>query len=215
MTEPRTTSAPPAPTVRSTTSGSHELAGVIETADEGDRPSITDVNGSIAKFEMAYSPARNERFAFGPPLLSRIPGYLFLVFAACIGLSVLAAYYGSSNSRLYVWVVEGDRHRVFGSGPLAFIILFAAIGNVIKNALRGVVVTGDAIESRTLLAGFPKVKRYTWAQVDRVVVDNAGVMLELWNGEYDKLPRVADDKKLADLLASIATARGRQVTRLE
>ena len=191
-----------------------ELPDVIDTVDEGDRPSITDVNGSIAKFEMAYSPARSERFAFGPPLLMRVPGYVFFAFACCIGLTVLTAYYGSSNSSLYIWVVEGDKHRVFGSAPLAMVIFLAGLGNLVKNSLRGVIVTGEAIESRTILAGFPKVKRFTWAQVDRVVVDKSSVMLELWNGEYEKLPRVADNKKMADLLASIATARGRQVTRL-
>ena len=53
-------------------------------------------------------------------------------------------------------MVEGDRHRVFGSGPLAFIIVFAALGNVLKTALRGVIVTADAIEARFLVAGFPR-----------------------------------------------------------
>ena len=207
MTAPQQPASPPAPPPA-------PPHGLIDSSDDGDRPSITDVNGSIAKFEMAYSPDKADRFAFGLPLWSRVPGYLFLAFAATIGLTVFAAYHASSNSSLYIWVVEGDRHRVFGSAPLAFIILFAALGNVIKNSLRGVIVTADAIESRTLLAGFPKVKRWTWAQVDRVVVDDHGVMLELWNGEYEKLPKVADGKKLGDLIASIATARGRGVTRL-
>ncbi|MDB4934237.1 MAG: hypothetical protein JWP87_1209 [Labilithrix sp.] len=197
-----------------TPSPSPKLPDVVADVDEGDRPSITDVNGTVAKFEMAYNPQRTDRFAFGVPLLMRIPGYAFLVFAAVIALTVLAAYNGSSNSRLYIWVVEGDRSRVFGSGPLAFIIAFAALGNVIKTALRGVIVTRDAIEARFLIAGFPKVKRWTWAQIDRVVVDDQDVMLELWDGSYERLPKVRDAKKLADLLAGIATARGRSVTRL-
>ena len=204
MTEPQRPSLQP-----------QHLADVVDSADEGDRPSITDVNGSIAKFEMAYSPNKSDRFSFGPPLLARIPGYVFLAFAAVIGLTVFAAYHGSSNSSLYIWVVEGDRHRVFGSAPLAFIILFAAIGNIIKTGLRGVIVTAEGVEARILLAGgFPKVKRWTWAQIDRLVVDDESVMLELWNGEYERLPKVRDSKRLGDLLASIATARGRGVTRL-
>ena len=40
-------------------------------------------------------------------------------------------------------------------------------------------------------------------------------MLELWDGTYERLPKVRDGKRLADLLAGIATARGRSVTRLE
>ncbi len=191
------------------------LADVVDEVDDGDRPSITEVNGTVAKFEMAYNADKSDRFAFGVPLLTRLPGYAFLAFAAILGLTVLSAYYGSSNSSLYIWVVEGDRHRVFGSGPLAFIIVFAALGNVLKTALRGVVVTADAIEARFLVAGFPKVKRWTWAQIDRLVVDDDDVMLELWDGTYERLPKVRDGKRLADLLAGIATARGRAVTRLE
>ena len=191
------------------------LPDVVADVDDGDRPSITEVNGTVAKFEMAYNADPSDRFAFGVPMVTRLPGYAFLAFAALIGLTVLSAYYGSSNSSLYIWVVEGDRHRVFGSGPLAFIIVFAALGNVLKTALRGVVVTADAIEARFLVAGFPKVKRWTWAQIDRLVVDQGDVMLELWDGTYERLPKVRDGKRLADLLAGIATARGRSVTRLE
>lgn len=193
---------------------SPELQDVIDGADDGDRPSITEVNGTVAKFEMAYAPEKNDRFSFGPPLVSRIPAYGFLAFAVLVGLTVLVAYNGSSNTSLYRWVVEGDRGRVFGSGPLAFIILFAAVGNVIKTALTGVIVTSDAIEVRVTQAGFPRVKRWTWAQVNRLVVDSDDVMLELWNGTYERLPKVRDGKRLADLLAGIATARGRTVTRL-
>src|SRR4051812_22105435 len=91
----------------------HQLLDVVDSSDDGDRPSITDVNGSVAKFEMAYSPDKSDRFAFGPPTWSRIPGYAFLAFAAIVGLTVFAAYHGSSNSSLYIWVVEGDRNRVF------------------------------------------------------------------------------------------------------
>ena len=203
MTQPHT--PPPSP----------PLPDVVDDVDDGDRPSITEVNGTVAKFEMAYNADPSDRFAFGVPLVMRLPGYAFLAFAALIGLTVLSAYYGSSNSSLYIWVVEGDRHRVFGSGPLAFIIVFAALGNVLKTALRGVVVTADAIEARFLVAGFPKVKRWTWAQIDRLVVDQGDVMLELWDGTYERLPKVRDGKRLADLLAGIATARGRSVTRLE
>src|SRR3954452_7269005 len=86
----------------------HQL---LDVSDDGDRPSITDVNGTVAKFEMAYSPDKADRFAFGPPLWNRVPAYVFLAFAVVVGLTVFAAYHGSSNSSLYIWVVEGDRSR--------------------------------------------------------------------------------------------------------
>jgi len=192
-----------------------ELPDIIDSADDGDRPSITEVNGTVAKFEMAYSPEKTDRFAFGPPLVSRIPAFVFLAIAALLALTVLLAYQGSSNSSLFIWVVEGDRHRAFGSGPFAFLILFVAVGNLVKTSLRGVVVTADAIESRDIkLGGVPSVKRWSWAQIDRVVLDDEAVMLELWNGTYERLPRVHKGRELAELLAKIATARGRSVTRL-
>jgi len=199
-----------------TSQDSRKLPDVIAPDDdENERPSITGVDGTVAKFEMAYSPNKTDRFAFGPPLLARLPGLLFLGFAATLGLTVIAAYHGSSNSSLYRWVVEGDKHRVIGSGPLAFFILFTALANVVKTELRGIIVTADAIESRDLRAGgFPSVKRWTWAQIDRVVVDDASVMLELWNGSYERLPNVHKAKELAELVVRIATARGRAVTRL-
>ncbi|MBX3190871.1 MAG: hypothetical protein KF819_27990 [Labilithrix sp.] len=191
-----------------------ELPDVVESSDDGDRPSITEVNGTVAKFEMAYSPNVADRFAFGPPMSQRWPSLLFLGFALFIAALVFVAYHGSSNTSLYRWVVEGDRGRVMGSGPLAFVICFAALGTVIRAALRGVVVTADAVEARYLIAGIPKVKRWRWAQIDRVLISDTEVMFELWNGSYERLPPVRDPKKMGDLLAGIATARGRQVTRL-
>ncbi|MBS2015999.1 MAG: hypothetical protein JST00_24160 [Deltaproteobacteria bacterium] len=196
------------------TQDARELEDVVRDDDE-DRPSITEVNGTVAKFEMAYNPERAERFAFGPPIWARVPGLLFLAAAAAAALLVFTAYHSSSNSSLFIWVVEGDRHRQIGSGPFSVLMLVIAALNALKTELRGVIVTGDAIETRDIrLGGMPSVKRFTWAQVDRVVIDDDHVMLELWNGTYDKLPRVHRGRELADLLARIATARGRAVTRL-
>lgn len=191
-----------------------ELPDVIDSSD-GDRPSVTDVNGTVAKFEMAYTPTKSDRFAFGPPVSQRVPSLVFLGFALAVAATVLAAYQGSSNTSLYRWVVEGDRGRVMSSGPLACIIVFTALGTVVRAALRGVVVTADAVEARYLIAGVPKVKRWRWAQIDRVLISDGEVMFELWDGSYERLPPVREGKKMADLLAGIATSRGRQVTRLE
>jgi hypothetical protein len=85
----------------------------------------------------------------------------------------------------------------------------------VRDALSGVVVTRDALEMRCVTMTVPRVKRYRWAQIDRLVVDDEDVMLELWNGTYERLPRVRDGKGLASLLERVAAARGRPVTRLE
>ncbi|HVH43978.1 MAG TPA: hypothetical protein VM925_16615, partial [Labilithrix sp.] len=75
-----------------------ELPDIIESADDGDRPSVTDVNGTVARFEMAYNPNPRERFVFGPPLWQRLPSLLFLGFAAVLAMATLLAHHGSSST---------------------------------------------------------------------------------------------------------------------
>ena len=81
--------------------------------------------------------------------------------------------------------------------------------------MRGVIVTRDSVETRSLSMGFPRVRRFRWAQIDRVVLDKTDVLFELWNGEYERLPKVHKAEELVDLLERVAIGRGRQVTRLD
>lgn len=192
-----------------------ELPGMVETADDTERPSITDVHGTVARFEMAYSPKVGERRAFGPPLRHTVPSYVFLAGALAFAAVVAVAYAGSSNSSLFVWIVEGDRHRQIGAQPLAWFICFCAIGTVLRAHLRGVIVSQDGVELRTILPmGLPKVRKLMWAQIDRIVLDDQGVMLELWNGEYERLPAVKDHDGLTRTLESTAALRKKTITRL-
>jgi hypothetical protein len=180
----------------------------IDSDDDGDRPSITEANGTVARFEMAYSPTAEERFAFGPPLWQRVPSFLFLGFAAVLGLAASIAWNGPHDTALYRFIVIENRT------PLIIIIVLAAIATFIRSGLRGVVITRDGVETRTLSMGFPRVRRWRWAQIDRVILDERHVLFELWNGSYERLPPVSDAAKMVDLLERIALGRGRQVTRL-
>ncbi len=206
--------------VRSTDDGGEAAAdklAPVPADDSGDheRVSVTDVNGTVARFEMAYSPTASDRFAFGPPLRMRIPSFLYLAFAFVVVGLVLAAHAGSSNTRLYVWVVEGDRGRPIGSMALALIVLASGIGTVIRAHMRGVIVRAEGIEARYLLAlGVPRIKRWAWSQVERIILDERAIMFELWNGEYERMPEVAEPRKLGDLLERIAAARHIRVTHL-
>lgn len=192
-----------------------DLPGLVDSSD-GDRPSITDVNGTVARFEMAYNPREDERLVFGPPLWQRAPSLVYLGFALAMGAAVFAAYHGAtSNSALYVWVVEGDRNRAMGAVPLVSLVVLSAFATVIRAGMRGVIVSRDGVEARYLLAlGVPRIKRWTWSQIDRLVLDEEDVMLELWDGSYERLPRVRDGAGLASLLERVAAGRGRPVTRL-
>ncbi len=181
---------------------------MIDGADDGDRPSITEVNGTVARFEMAYNPNPNERFVFGPPIWQRLPSLMFLGFGAVVGVAALLAHSGSSNTALYRFIVAENRT------PLVIVIVVAAIATFIRSGLRGVIVTREGVESRTLSLGFPRVRKFRWAQIDRVVLDKEEVLFELWNGTYERLPRVREGEKMVDLLERVALGRGRQVTRL-
>jgi hypothetical protein len=185
-------------------------APLLDSSDDGDRPSITEVNGTIARFEMAFEPRENERFAFGPPLWQRAPSFLFLGFALFLAFFMAAATHAPSNSPMFRWVADRPATQ-----PASIIILLCAIGTVVRTMLRGVIVTKEGIETRDLVAGFPKVRKYRWSQIDRLVIDEEDVLLELWDGSYERLPKVRNGSELADLLVRVAIARKREVTRLE
>lgn len=182
----------------------------------GQRDSITDVHGTIARFEMAYTPQSGDRFAFGPPLLSRLPSLLYLAVALVAAAVIAIAYTSSSNSLLFRYVVEGDKHRILSAPGFALILVASALGTAIRSHMRGVIVTAEGLETRTLMMfGMPRVRRWAWPQIDRLIVDDAhDVMLELWDGRYERLPEVAEGKRLTQLLEQIAHGRRMQVTRL-
>jgi hypothetical protein len=184
--------------------------------DDGDRISVTDVNGTVARFEMAYSPPKKQRVTFGPPLSQRLPSLLFIALAVAMVAVVTIAKGGSSDSRLYAFVVLGDRGRPLSAQTLSYIVLLSAIGTAIRARMRGVVVMNDGIEARYLLAiGFPRIRRWAWSQIERMIVDESQVMLELWNGQYERLPPVADPAKLSNLLEHISATRQIRLTRLK
>lgn len=198
-----------------TSSQPNESDALPSLADEGDRPSITEVNGTVARFEMAYQPEPAERYAFGPTLLARIPAILWFAFSLGVTLTVVLAHHMSSNTKLYVWVVERDRGGLPAS-VLAFVVLASGIATLVRSGMRGVIVQRDGIEARYVLPmGVPRVRRWAWAQIHRMVLSDDGVMVELWTGEYMKLPTVGKPLELAAVLAHKATEHGIAVTSLD
>jgi hypothetical protein len=185
--------------------------------DEGDRPSITGVHGSVARFEMTYSPPTRVRTKFGPPLWSRVPSAVYLVGALALGAVVFYAYtFAPSSSRVFVWAVEGDRDRPVSAYILAVVIVVSAIATVLRTHMRGVLVSDQWIEARYLLPlGIPKARRWGWPQVLRVVVDDTHVALELWDGSFERLPKVASPRELVQLVSQYAQRRHIDVTVLE
>lgn len=190
---------------------------VDEEHADGERVSVTDVHGTVARFEMAYTPESGERFAFGPPLATRLPSLVYLAVALAAGLAVVIGYSSSSNSALFRYIVEGDKHRVLASPGFALILVASAIGTAVRAQMRGVTLSSEGLETRTLLMfGLPRVRRFAWPQIDRIVMDERHtVMLELWDGTYQRLPDVADGRGMTQLLEKIANGKRLPVTRLE
>jgi hypothetical protein len=188
--------------------GSHESSAPDAIVDDdGDRVSVTDVNGSVAHFEMTYpAPGTGGRTKFGPPLRTRLPSALYLLGALALGAVVLYAYTAApSTSRLFVWAVEGDRDRPVSAGILAIVVVVSALATVLRTHMRGVVVSELWIEARYLLPlGIPKARRWGWPQVLRIVIDEARVALELWDGSFEKLPEVARPRELVQLVVQHA-----------
>ncbi len=171
---------------------------------------------------MTYRPAG--AVAFGPPLRERLPALAYLAFALVVSGLIVYGQNAPSGSRIFHYVVEGDRHRVISSSVCGLILFLSAVAAVIRTQMRGVIVHPDGIEMRELLTlGWPRVRRLHWSQIDRLFVPaanpargdvrspppatGAGIRLDLWDGSRTRLPDVAATMDLAVLLEKVALAR--------
>jgi hypothetical protein len=208
-------------TIASSLSNEHErlaLPGLIETADDPDldSPSITETNGTVARFNMEIATEAAKVQSFGPPRKRLIAPLLFLAGAVAFAGVIGAGYGGASNSPLKIWVVEGDAYRPFPAWAFATFIAVCALGTLLRTMLMGVVVRPDGLETReVLMFGVPRIRVWTWTQIDRFIFDQRGTMLELWDNRYERLPAVANVSKLHSTLMHVAALRNKTVTQLE
>jgi len=184
---------------------------------DGDRISITDVNGTVARFDMTYeAPSAGEKIKFGPPRRARIPSALYLLASIAFGVVTVCAYNAPTGSKLFVWAVEGDRIRPLSVSVIAVVLLVSSLATVLRTHMRGVIVTDDWIEARSLLAlGIPRAKRWGWPQVTRLVVDGESLGFEMYDGSFERLPVVADGKAMIQLMMHHAARLRIDVTVLE
>jgi hypothetical protein len=185
--------------------------------EDGDRISITDVNGTIARFDMSYEPpSSGVRTKFGPPTRTRIPSALYLAAAVVFAVVTAYAYNAPTSSKLFVWAVEGDRIRPLSVSVIAVILVVSSLATVIRTHMRGVLVTDDWVEARSLLAlGIPRARRWGWAQITRLVVDGDRVGVDFYDGTFERLPKVANGKALVQLMMHHAGRLRIDVTVLE
>lgn len=155
---------------------------------------------------MTYRPT--ESF-YGAPWVTRLPSLLYLVLALIAVAVVIVGEMSPTNSWLYVKVVEEDVHHVISSRTFAVVLLLSAVAATIRTGMRGVHVRGDAVEFRDVVSlGWPRVRRFKWAQIDRIVLDSPRqICLDLWDGTRAFLPQVSDCHGLAQTLEKVAAAR--------
>jgi hypothetical protein len=193
---------------------------IADTTGEHEPITITDVHGSVARFEMSYSPpngaSTSRAVRFAAPWRQRIPSLLFLALALACGGVVMSAYGNPNANGLYTWIVLNDRFRPMPSQALAVVLLVCAVATVLRAQMRGVMVNPDWIQTRYLLPlGIPASKRWGWVQVSRIILDRSSLALELSDGAFEKLPPVADFGRMREVFVSHAVSRKIQVTVLE
>lgn len=157
-------------------------------------------------FDMTYRPSER---VYLPPWRQRLPAMIYLLVASALFVIVLVAEASSSNSELYVRIIEQNSRRIITPRTFAILVLASAIAAGIQSGMRGVRIRGDGIEYRDIVSGFwPKLKRVRWPQIDCVVLDvPEEVVLELWDNSRTYLPKVADRVGLAQTLEKVAMAR--------
>jgi hypothetical protein len=158
-------------------------------------------------FDMTYRPRQS--VLFGPPLRAHLPALAYLVLAVGLVLFVVIGSLSSSSTWVFNYVVTQDKSRILGARPLSAIVLVSAIASVVRARMRGVVVHPEGIETRDILGvGWPKVRRYEWPQIDKIVLDAGDtIAVVLWDGTRELLPIVRARGDLSDLLERVALAR--------
>lgn len=170
----------------------------LSSAADFEEVSVTGVNGTIARFDMAYSPRSGARYAFGAPWTAHAFAYAFAVLALSVCAVIAVAHLSLVETEWQRFIIEGDRHRPLGSLPFALVLALSALGTIARSHLRGVIVSDDGIETRELLGfGIPRIRKLTWSEVHRVVIDDTdpdsakrSIMLELWDGSFHHLPKL-------------------------
>ncbi len=158
-------------------------------------------------FDMTYRPVKTQ--TFGPPVSAHLPSLVYLLLAVALVVVVIVGSISANGSWLFRYIVEADSQRLLGARPLAAIVLGSALASVIRARMRGVIVHPEGLEARDILGvGWPRVRRFAWPQIDKIVLD-AGqtIAVDLWDGRREWLPKVGERAELAAVLEQVAMAR--------
>jgi hypothetical protein len=155
---------------------------------------------------MTYRPTER---VFPPPWQKRLPSLIYLVVAAAVLAVVLVAEQSSSNSVIYIRLIEQNSRRIISPRTFGILLCVSALSANLRTAMRGVRVRGDGLEYRDVVSMiWPRRRRYRWPQIDRIICDiPKEVAIDVWDGSRVFLPRVADRAGLIVTLETVAAAR--------
>jgi hypothetical protein len=154
---------------------------------------------------MAYRPQES---VFGPPLLAKLPSFLYVAAAAGVSLLVWLGEQSASGSWLFQYVVEDDVRRVMSIRTFALILVVSALASLVRAGMRGVRIYPDGVEARDVLNFIvPKMRRYRWPQIEQIILDGRAIAFDLWDGSRAYLPSVSDRGALEAALEHVALAR--------
>src|SRR5687768_10357171 len=109
---------------------------------------------------------------FGPPLALRLPSLLYLAVALGVCAVVIAGELSPPGSALFRYVIERDVQRPISSRTLAIVLMLSALSSAMRASMRGVRIRADGLEYRDVVSVvIPKFRRYNWAQIDRILLD--------------------------------------------
>lgn len=154
---------------------------------------------------MTYRP---HEAVFGPPFAVRVPSLVYLGVAIVVIGAVLIGEQLPSTSWLHEYVVQQNVGRIISSRTLALALGLGALSSLVRTGMRGVRVRGDGVEYKDVVSLWPRVRRYKWAQIDKITLtDRTAIFLSLWDGTIATLPLVRDRQGLAQALERVAYAR--------
>ena len=157
---------------------------------------------------MTYRPA--ESF-FGPPLIVRVPSILYATIALFVVALVASAELGPPGSTLRAYMIE--RPHPISARSFAIMVVIGAVASILRTGMRGVRIRGDAVEYRDVVSwAWPRVRRFKWAQIDRITLRPEIISLDLWDGTRQELPPVNDARGLSRVLEKVAAARAIPIT---
>lgn len=153
---------------------------------------------------MTYRPT--EEF-FGPPLSVRVPAFIHGGLAVLVLGLVFVVERGPKDAALYQYMFQ-KKHLIDTHLAASFFALSSLL-SMLRDGMRGVRIRPNFIEYRELVSGvWPRVRRYRWAQIDRVTFEHSGsISVDLWDGRREILPEVRNTPELSGALERLALAR--------